>query len=386
MKQAHPTLGKYRNTNTDKPKKFGLNRALLPDPIEYLTARGYAVKGRGEWREMICPFHDDRHPSMKVDTRYYCFGCGAGSKDTTGQSDVIAFVQWVEQCGYVEAVKKLGDRVGISIERDPGLEKFYTYIKKEVEQAHATLLKHQELLDYLAKRGIGQEEVDRWMLGLRENRIIYPIRDSSNQICSFSSRRNPFIESDEPKYKNATNNVIYNRSRSLFGLNFAIKMLSTKNYFIIVEGYNDVIVLQKFGLPAVAVMGSVITEDQIELMKKYTTNVILFLDGDEAGIDGAHRSAKRLINSGFNVKIVVDFAGDPDEIALREQDNFYKWLNTKTMLYGQYIVSTMLSKYKNVVSDANIRLQTTFGKFINSVGFSDAEKDLYKKQIEEVIK
>lgn len=109
MKKAYPTLGKYRNqqhnNRTDQPKKFGLNRALLPDPIEYLTARGYTVKGRGEWREMICPFHDDSTPSLRINSHKGCFKCMAC--EAKG-GDLIAFHQLLTGKSFIEACKDLG--------------------------------------------------------------------------------------------------------------------------------------------------------------------------------------------------------------------------------------------------------------------------------------
>ena len=100
MKKAHPTLGKYSKQN-----KFGLNRALLPDPIEYLTANGHTLKGRGVWREMVCPFHDDTSPSLRINTQKGCFKCMAcGAKG----GDLIAFHQKITGRSFIEACKDLG--------------------------------------------------------------------------------------------------------------------------------------------------------------------------------------------------------------------------------------------------------------------------------------
>lgn len=103
MKKAYPTLGKYRNNTA--AKKFGLNRALLPDPIEYLTAQGYTVKGRGEWREIICPFHDDTTPSLRINSRKGCFKCMAC--EAKG-GDLIAFHQLLTGKSFIDVCKELG--------------------------------------------------------------------------------------------------------------------------------------------------------------------------------------------------------------------------------------------------------------------------------------
>jgi hypothetical protein len=109
MKKAHPTLGKYPNQSTSKHNptlnKFGLNRALLPEPIEYLTTRGYTLKGRGEWRIMICPFHDDSSPSLRINSRKGCFKCMAC--EAKG-GDIIAFHQLLTGKSFIEACKDLG--------------------------------------------------------------------------------------------------------------------------------------------------------------------------------------------------------------------------------------------------------------------------------------
>lgn len=105
MKQAHPTLGKYRNHNSNQPKKFGLNRSLLPDVLEYLQARGIAIKGKGVWREILCPFHNDSSPSLRINTIKGCFKCMAC--DAKG-GDLIAFHQKLTGKPFIEACKDLG--------------------------------------------------------------------------------------------------------------------------------------------------------------------------------------------------------------------------------------------------------------------------------------
>lgn len=105
MKKAHPTLGKYTKPTHGNSPKFGLNRDLLPDVVEYLTARGYSLKGRGEWREMLCPFHDDSSPSLRINTRKGCFKCMAC--EAKG-GDLIAFHQKLTGKPFIEACKDLG--------------------------------------------------------------------------------------------------------------------------------------------------------------------------------------------------------------------------------------------------------------------------------------
>lgn len=109
MKRAYPTRGNANNSSQTNPKSFGLNRALLPTPLDYLTARGYALKGRGEWREMICPFHDDTSPSLRINITKGCFKCMAC--EAKG-GDIIAFHQQLTDKSFIEACKDLGAWVG----------------------------------------------------------------------------------------------------------------------------------------------------------------------------------------------------------------------------------------------------------------------------------
>ncbi len=105
MKRAYPTRGNASNTASAANTHFGLNRALLPDPITYLAARGYELKGRGEWREMICPFHDDTSPSLRINSRKGCFKCMAC--EAKG-GDIIAFHQLLTGQPFIDACKDLG--------------------------------------------------------------------------------------------------------------------------------------------------------------------------------------------------------------------------------------------------------------------------------------
>ena len=181
------------------------------------------------------------------------------------------------------------------------------------------------------------------------------------------------------------NSLIFKKSNALYGLNFALRMMRDKNYLVVVEGYNDVIILQKYGEPAISIMTNNITDGQIELLQKYTDNILLFLDGDIRGIEGMHKTARKMINAGLSVKVIIGPQEDPDDIANRLKSKMHVWMNNQAIFYGQYYVSEVLKKYQSTVTSAKLLANAKVDKLFEVVNFATAEKMIYAKQIEDIL-
>ena len=304
----------------------------------------------------LCPFHNEKSPSFSVSPgkqMYYCFGCGAGG-------NVITFIMEYENYSFVEAVKYLADRAGITL---PEVE----YSKEARAQADLknTLLEINRLAgnyfyyqlkqsqgrvgyEYFRNRGLSDETIRRFGLGyslktpddlyrymrskgygdgiLKEtglfyieergsrdkfwNRVMFPILDVNNRLIGFGGR---VMGDGEPKYLNSPETKLFDKSRNLYGLNFA--RTSRTGYMLVCEGYMDVIAMHQAGFTnAVASLGTAFTSQHASLLKRYTDQAVLTYDSDGAGTRAALRAIPILKEAGISVKVLdMKPYKDPDE-------------------------------------------------------------------------
>ena len=305
----------------------------------------------------LCPFHNEKSPSFSVSPgkqMYYCFGCGAGG-------NVLTFVMEYENYTFQEALSHLADRAGVDL---PKME----YSKEAREQAEhrARLLEVNKLAanyfyyqlkqpqgklgyEYLHdKRGLLDDTIIRFGLGysnktsddlyrflkgkgyedgflkdtglvtLEErggrdkfwNRVMFPIMDVNSRVIGFGGR---VLGDGEPKYLNSPETMLFDKSRNLYGLNYA--RTSRKKYMMLCEGYMDVISMHQAGYTnAVASLGTALTEQHAALLKRYTDQVILTYDSDGAGVKAALRAIPILKRAGISTKVLnMRPYKDPDE-------------------------------------------------------------------------
>lgn len=315
-----------------------------------LTRKGSSYFG-------LCPFHNEKTPSFSVTPAkqmYYCFGCGAGG-------NVFNFVMEYENYTFGEALSYLAQRVGVEL---PKIE--YSREAKEKAERKALLLEinkkaaqyfyyqlrregGKSAYQYLTGRGLSEETIKKFGLGysdkysddlykymkakgysdelLREsglfnaderrgmydkfwNRVIFPIMDVNNRVIGFGGR---VMGDGKPKYLNSPETKIFDKSRNLYGLNVA--RTTRKNYLILCEGYMDVISMHQAGFTnAVASLGTALTSGHASLLKRYTQEVLLLYDSDEAGIRASLRAIPILREAGVNAKVVsLKPYKDPDE-------------------------------------------------------------------------
>ena len=324
---------------------------------------GYVkLKRKGSSWFGLCPFHNEKSPSFSVSRdkqMYYCFGCGAGG-------NVFTFLMEYENFSFVEALQFLADRAGIQLpqqeyskeaRQEADLKSQLLKIHKEAAQFYFYQLKSQNgktAYQYLLDRGLSRETIVHFGLGsasrysgalyryLKEkgysdelliqtglflqdekrgmydkfwNRVMFPIMDVNNRVIGFGGR---VMGDGKPKYLNSPETKIFDKSRNLYGLNFARS--SRKKSLIACEGYMDVIAMHQAGFDnAVASLGTALTAAQASLMKRYTDEVLLLYDSDEAGRKAAVRAIPLLRRAGLGQK-VVDLSPykDPDEFIKAE--------------------------------------------------------------------
>jgi DNA primase len=317
----------------------------------------------------LCPFHNEKSPSFSVSgskQMYHCFGCGVGG-------NVFTFIMEYENYTFPETLKHLASRSGINLpeqeytadqKRQADLKselleinkqaaKYYYYqLKSERGQVASQYLKNRELSDEtIIKFGLGysnktSDDLYRYLKGvgytdtiLREsglismdekkgsydkfwNRVMFPIMDVNNRVIGFGGR---VMGEGMPKYLNSPETKLFDKSRNLYGLNLA--RLSRKPNMLICEGYMDVIALHQAGFDnAVASLGTAFTGLQANLLKRYTNEVLVTYDSDEAGVKAALRAIPILKEAGLTAKVInMKPYKDPDEfIKALGRDEFQK--------------------------------------------------------------
>lgn len=336
----------------------------LPDSfIQELKARSDIVdvissyvnlKRTGRNMVGLCPFHGEKTPSFHVNVEnayFHCFGCGAGG-------DVITFIRRIENLDYLDAVRLLAQRAGMTVPTE-GVDDKAARVRARIFEAnreaarffHRMLYSPQgaQALAYLRGRGLKESTIKHFGLGyappgrfalvdaLREkgfrdeelvtanlafagrrgnavdrfvDRVMFPIIDLRGNVIAFGGR---VMGDGKPKYLNTSDTLVFRKSNQLFALNFAKN--SGEQRLILVEGYMDVIALHQAGFTnAVATLGTALAVDHARLMARYTKEVIVSYDSDSAGQKAADRAIPMLRDAGLTVRVLsVPGSKDPDE-------------------------------------------------------------------------
>ena len=305
----------------------------------------------------LCPFHNEKSPSFSVSRdkqMYYCFGCGAGG-------NVFTFIMEYENYSFLEALKFLAARAGVELPEEEyskeakeradlrstlleinklAAKYYYAQLKSQNGKTAYDYLKRRELSDetivgfglgysnkysndlykYLRAKGYNDEQIIKAGLanvdektGIYDkfwNRVMFPIMDVNNRVIGFGGR---VMGDGKPKYLNSPETMIFDKSRNLYGLHRA--RTSRKSYYLICEGYMDVISLHQAGFTnAVATLGTALTAGHAALIKRYVNEVYLTYDSDEAGTKAALRAVPILRDAGISAKVIrMDPYKDPDE-------------------------------------------------------------------------
>ncbi len=316
-----------------------------------------SLNKKGANYEGVCPFHNDHSPSMKVSRSkqiYKCFACGEAG-------NVFSFVMKYENLTFPEAVKVLADRTGVQLpeisltgeEKRKADKKIRilevnkeaaTYFYKCLRSSHGTKgmeyftgrglteetmkqfglgyagINGRDVVDYLRSRGFSDEEIKEARLASASeksglvtpfwNRVMFPLMDVNHRVIGFGGR---VLGDAKPKYLNSPESPVFDKKRNLYGFVFARN--SRSGYYILCEGYMDVIAMHQAGFnQAVASLGTAFTEEQARMLSRYTTRVYLAYDSDGPGVSAALRALEILKRAGISGK-VIDMRPykDPDE-------------------------------------------------------------------------
>ena len=344
------------------PQDFLMELKLRND-IESVLSPYIALKRRGRNLVGLCPFHNEKTPSFTVypeNGSYYCFGCGQGG-------DIVTFTMRAENLDYIDAVKRLADRAGLKMpendfdDREKKLRNdIYEANREAARFYHAQLMSPsgKQCLDYFLGRGLSLKTIKHFGLGyapddwralysyLREkgfshyvieaadliakssktdkegknyfydrfrNRAMFPIINVHGKVIAFGGRAMPGQEKQGGKYINSSDTPVYKKSHNMYGINFAKKCCQDRA--ILVEGNLDVIALHQAGFEnTVAALGTSFTEEQAKLLGRYTKEVLVVMDADEAGEKATDRAMKILDSVGVEARIIrLPECKDPDE-------------------------------------------------------------------------
>ena len=343
--------------------------AQIKDKIDVAELVGEYVqlKPAGVNKKGLCPFHHEKTPSFMVSPErgsWHCFGCGKGG-------DIFSFIEEMEGMEFKEALKYLANRAGVVLtsyksDVDSSLRNRLKDINAEAARFFYNFLikmaAAKPAMDYLIKRGLKQETIDEWQIGFipeqwdlltqyllkkgfgiddlvasgltirREDanlqtgrgfwdrfrgRIMFPIWNVHDEVVGFTGRILVEKENSGGKYVNTPQTLVYDKSRVIFGLNKAKQEIKSKDLIVMVEGQMDVIACHQAGMKnVVASSGTALTEEQVKLLKRYSSNINMAFDADEAGQNAAKRGIDIALSEGLNVRVIKipEGAGkDPDE-------------------------------------------------------------------------
>ncbi len=368
-----------------------IDELIARNPIEDVVGQYVSLKRSGSNLFGLCPFHGEKTASFSVAPEkgiYYCFGCHKGG-------GAINFMMELEGLSYPDAVRALAQRVGMEVPEDEQYqsryrqqERLWALMKEAARFFHTQLYSQQgaACLQYAQNRGLNKSIITRFGIGyapdswnllvdamkkkgyteqeLRDadlvgekngriydrfrNRLMFPIIDVRGNVIGFGGR---VLDDSKPKYLNTSETLIFNKRKNLFGLNLAKK--TKQGYMILVEGNLDVVTLHQYGFDnAVASLGTSLTEEHASLLSRYTEQVVLTYDADEAGQRAAKRAIPMLEKAGIQVKVLnMADAKDPDEFLHKFGADKFRMLLEGCSDRVEYQLNVIRGKY-NIQEDA----------------------------------
>ena len=371
----------------------------------------------------LCPFHNEKSPSFSVSQDkqiYKCFGCGEAG-------NVLTFVMKQKNLNFIEACKLLAERANIPLclgngEESKVVKKKNLLYKVNVAAARyffSNLQRDSKAKEYFSNRGIKDLTIKRFGLGYSKdgwqnlryylnkqgfsdelileagliirsqkgtlydrfrNRVMFPVFNIKGDVIGFGGR---VLDDSKPKYLNSPETLVFQKGTNLYGLNFAIKNKLEDRYFIIVEGYMDLISLHQYGITnVVASLGTALTVNQARLLKRYADKVIISYDADVAGQTATIRGLDILREAGFDVRVLqIPQGKDPDEfVRSNGKDAFLKLVNN-----AEDLISYKLKRAKEGINFKEKTSLIEYGDRVTEIlaKLNPVEKDIYVKSISE---
>lgn len=405
------------------PPSF-LEELAARNPIEDVVGQYVNLRRSGSNLFGLCPFHGEKTASFSVNPEkgiYYCFGCHKGGS-------VINFQMEIEGLSYPDAVRALAKRAGMEVPEDAQYQNRYHQqerlwaLSKEAARFYHTQLYSpagEEGLAYAQKRGMPKSTLTRFGIGFApnawsslcdammakgyteeelkqsglastsqktgkvydrfRNRLMFPIIDVRGNVIGFGGR---VMDDSTPKYLNSPETVIFNKRKNLFALNLAKK--SKLGYMILVEGYMDAVALHQYGFDcAVASLGTSLTEEHAALLSRYTEQVMLIYDGDDAGQNATKRAIPMLEKAGLQVKVLqMRDAKDPDEFLKKFGADRFRLLLEESSNRVEYQLRAIQKKYDLREDDQRIQFIGEAAEFISTLG-NAVQREIYGGRVAE---
>ena len=407
-----------------------IDELIARNPIEDVVGQYVNLRRAGSNMFGLCPFHGEKTASFSVAPdkgMYYCFGCHKGG-------GVINFQMEIEGLSYPDAVRALAKRVGMEVPEDEqyqsrykAQERLWALHKEAARFYHSKLYapEGQEALTYATGRGMPKSTLTTFGIGYApdtwsslvdamrkkgytddelkdsglvtvskkngalfdrfRDRLMFPIIDVRGNVIGFGGRIMNNKDPNAAKYLNSPQTLIFNKRKNLFALNLAKK--SKLGYLILVEGYMDAIALHQYGFDcAVASLGTALTEDGAALLSKYTDQVVLIYDGDNAGQKAAQRAIPILEKAGLQVKVLqMRDAKDPDEYLKKFGADKFKLLLEESSNRVEYQLNAIRRKYDIREDEQKVKYILEAAELICSLG-SAVQREIYGHRVAESAK
>ena len=402
-----------------------IDELIARNPIEDVVGQYVTLRRSGSNLFGLCPFHGEKTASFSVAPdkgMYYCFGCHKGG-------GVINFQMEIEGLSYPDAVRALAKRAGMNIPEDEQYqsryrqqERLWAAHKEAARYYHSCLYAPggQAALNYAVSRGMSKATLTRFGIGyapdtwtglvdtLRKkgytdqelkdsglvtvskkgelfdrfrDRLMFPIIDVRGNVIGFGGR---IMTKDDnaARYLNSPETLIFNKRKNLFALNIAKK--SKLGYLILVEGYMDAIALHQYGFDcAVASLGTALTEDGANLLSKYTDQVVLIYDGDNAGQNATKRAIPILEKAGLQVKVLqMRDAKDPDEYLKKFGADKFRLLLEESANRVEYQLNAIRRKYDLQSDDERVKYIHEAAQLLCTLG-SAVQREVYGRRVAE---
>lgn len=337
----------------------------IRDRVDIADVVGHHVSLRRAGQNLVglCPFHQEKSPSFSVSPSkqmFYCFGCKAGG-------DVFAFLTKISGATFPEVLRELGDKVGIVVEESPAerIQRGQTHRIEEINRVSMTWFQANlrepqtgaAAREYLSRRGIHQSTVESFRIGVSSaewdglckflsrkgfshgeimaaglisprasgngyydkfhGRLMFTITDLRKRVVGFGGR---VLGDRTPKYLNSPDTPLFKKGQTLFAFDQAREAIVRTKTVIVVEGYFDAIALHQAGLThTIATLGTALTAEHIQALRRFADQVVLLFDPDAAGVRAALRGLDLFVNSGLGVKVVTLPAGEDPDIFVRKE-------------------------------------------------------------------
>lgn len=383
-----------------------------------VIGRHVVLKKAGANYKGLCPFHNEKTPSFMVSEAkqiFTCFGCGA-------RGDVIEFVQRQQNLDFRGAIEKLAEEYGIDLKDSSFAQEgrrsaFYEANRTAAAFFYRNFFRQSNRgWDYMRKRGIEPEILRKFGVGYADEswdslcrhmtekevpmdvlealglaarsgercydkfreRVMFPIINTRGKVIGFGGRA---LGDGNPKYLNSPESTVFQKKNNLYGLNLTRQDISREDRAILVEGYMDVISLYQHGVRNVsASLGTALTESQAAMLKRYTRNVVLAYDADEAGQAAALRGMDILYGAGCKVKVLVlDREKDPDEYIKKYGRDAFQELVEKALPFAEYKLYRLRKTVDLNTTEGSVTFLQEAAKLLR--GLSPVEAEAYIKKI-----